>query len=496
MTTSSHSVAQGFKIDNPFFTVNLKERAMQCQRRVDWSSPANTWNSSVPFAHSRVPVLILIALLTGLFGSRNITFADEPSLTQADRKEIIDTVSARLLAEYVFPDTARIMVDTLKSRERSGDYNELSSLENFLEQLQRDLQSVYADQHLKIAKTSEHGSPPSLEDEIPAEQMSFWNEFFRFENYGIRAATRLDGNIGYIDFRFWPDSALVADRILAAMSLLRGVDALIIDVRYHMGGRIEPARLVLGHLFDRPVHFVTSINRMKNLRVEEWSASIAQTGTLSEIPVWILTSNETASGGELLPFVLKNLGRATVVGTRTRGAGLRTHQVNVQCLGLEMYISHAVDVDPGTGLGWEGTGVQPDIEVPAADALVWAHIKALEYLADNSPSMLPTVDPERNWALIGLKTKLNDKHPSETELEKYAGTFGTRQIRAKNGYLHYRRDDAAEERILRHMIDDWFMFDSDELYYVRLFFEADDSGHVTGLTMSYDNGRKFTYDRN
>ncbi|UCC45444.1 MAG: hypothetical protein JSU65_05865, partial [Candidatus Zixiibacteriota bacterium] len=408
---------------------------------------------------------------------------------------IIDSIAERLLNEYVFPDTARAMVDTLRNLERRGSYSELGTLEDLLGQIQQDLQSVYPDQHLRIGEISEHGAPPSLEDEIPSEQMSFWNEFFRFENYGIRAVTRLDGNVGYIDFRFWPDSALVTDRILATMSLLRGVDALIIDVRYHMGGRIEPARLVLSHLFDQPVHFVTSVNRLKDTQVEEWTAAVEERGMLSAVPIWVLTSNETASGGELLPFALKNLGRATVVGTRTRGAGLRAHQVTVPHLGLEMYISHAADVDPATGLGWEGTGVLPDVEVPATDALVRAHLEALEYLAENVTVILPNMKAERDWALLGLRAKLNDQHPSEGELERYTGTFGTRRIRVEDGRLLYQRDSTSSDLSLRHMADDWFMFDSGDLYYVRIHFDVDDSGGVSSLTMAYDNGQKYTYDR-
>lgn len=468
---------------------------MQQEKYIKQISPASSRNVDFPGGSFGVVTLFLIVLFIGLSGARDSAFATESPLTPADRKEIIDSISTRLLNEYVFPDTAGLMVDTLKSREHLGDYNELGSLKDFLVQINKDLQSVYADPHLKIGKIGGHGAPPSIEDDIPEEQMSFWNEFFRFENYGIRAATRLDGNVGYIDFRFWPESSLVADRILAAMSLLRGVDALIIDVRYHMGGRIEPARLILSHLFDEPMHFVTSINRVKNTRIEEWTANIEATGTLSTVPIWILTGNETASGGELLPFVLKNLGRATVVGARTRGAGSRTHQVTVPNLGFEMYISHAVDIDPVTGSGWEGTGVQPDINVPASEALLWAHLKALEYLSEKSKSMLPNVNAERNWALVGLKAKLNNQHPSADKLQKYAGTYGTRQIRVENGRLHYQKDESSEMKTLRHMFDDWFMFDSGDLYYVRILFNTDDSGSVTSLSMCYDNGQKSTFDR-
>jgi C-terminal processing protease CtpA/Prc len=37
-------------------------------------------------------------------------------------------------------------------------------------------------------------------------------------------------------------------------------------------------------------------------------------------------------------------------------------------------------VNPITGTNWEGTGVRPDLSVPAADALRAAHLRALERL--------------------------------------------------------------------------------------------------------------------
>jgi len=39
-------------------------------------------------------------------------------------------------------------------------------------------------------------------------------------------------------------------------------------------------------------------------------------------------------------------------------------------------------INPITGTNWEGTGVVPDIAVPAADALRVAHVEALKQVLD------------------------------------------------------------------------------------------------------------------
>jgi C-terminal processing protease CtpA/Prc len=213
---------------------------------------------------------------------------------------------------------------------------------------------------------------------MSAEQSALWKEFYRYENYGIYQVSRLEGNIGHIDLRLWPFEELAAGPLIAAMELLKDVDALIVDVRRHLGGRASPAQMVLSYLFDEPVHFATTIDRQKGITREQWTFGIIPGAHLADVPVYVLTSWETASGGELLPFVLQNAKRATIIGEKTRGAGSRTHRSTIEKLGVEMYIPHAVDVDPESGQGWDGVGVTPDVEVPAARTLATAHVMALE----------------------------------------------------------------------------------------------------------------------
>jgi C-terminal processing protease CtpA/Prc len=82
----------------------------------------------------------------------------------------------------------------------------------------------------------------------------------------------------------------------------------------------------------------------------------------------VLVSGETFSGGEGLAFDLQEAGRATVVGEPTRGGahpriGLAVHPQ------LELTLPIARSRGARSGGNWEGTGVQPDVRVPAAEAL-------------------------------------------------------------------------------------------------------------------------------
>jgi C-terminal processing protease CtpA/Prc len=83
--------------------------------------------------------------------------------------------------------------------------------------------------------------------------------------------------------------------------------------------------------------------------------------------VAVLVSARTFSGGEELAFDLQQLGRATLVGERTRGGahpriGVRVHTH------LEVTVPCARAVSPRTGTNWEN-GVTPDVSVRESEAL-------------------------------------------------------------------------------------------------------------------------------
>ncbi|HWG33135.1 MAG TPA: S41 family peptidase, partial [Gemmatimonadaceae bacterium] len=88
-------------------------------------------------------------------------------------------------------------------------------------------------------------------------------------------------------------------------------------------------------------------------------------------PVCILTSKRTFSGAEEFAYDLKSLERATIVGETTAG-GAHTvpgHRLDEHFM-IGVPIARAIN--PVTHTNWEGVGVEPDIKVPAKDALTAA----------------------------------------------------------------------------------------------------------------------------
>jgi len=91
----------------------------------------------------------------------------------------------------------------------------------------------------------------------------------------------------------------------------------------------------------------------------------------------VLTSKRTFSGAEEFTYNLKNLKRATIVGETTGGGA---HPVRGQRIDEHFMIGvpFARAINPISKTNWEGTGIEPDVKVPAAEALTTAQKLARE----------------------------------------------------------------------------------------------------------------------
>ncbi len=94
----------------------------------------------------------------------------------------------------------------------------------------------------------------------------------------------------------------------------------------------------------------------------------------------MLTSKETFSGAGEFSYNLKNLKRATLIGETTGGGAhpVSGHRIDGHFM---IGVPFARAINPISKTNWEGTGVEPDVKVPAPDALATAQKLAAEKLA-------------------------------------------------------------------------------------------------------------------
>jgi C-terminal processing protease CtpA/Prc len=200
---------------------------------------------------------------------------------------------------------------------------------------------------------------------------------------GVASVQRLAGNVGYLDLQpiLFP-AVISGELITAAMGLVSGTEALIIDVRQCLGG--EPAMVVflISYLWDHDPAQLTGLQERQDDRPRQsWTLPYVPGRRFGKTkPVYALTSAATFSGGEQLAYDLRQLRRAVIIGETTRGGGHAREGFRVGPH-LEATISVAAAVNPVSGTSWEGTGVTPDIHTPAAQARDKAHQLALEQVA-------------------------------------------------------------------------------------------------------------------
>jgi C-terminal processing protease CtpA/Prc len=309
-------------------------------------------------------------------------------------RTLIEHALAILRDNYIFPDKAEEAAVAIEARLLAGEYDDLDE-ETLGTAVTEQLFAICADKHLRLRIRSAE----MLDAMTPEEELAAWNEGQRLSNYRIARAERLDGNVGYLDLRGVTSPDIGWQAIAAAMELVTHTDTLIIDLRKNRGGDPDGVQLWNSYLFPDSGTHLNSIYHAASQQTRQYWTLAYVTGQRYLKPVFVLTSAFTFSAGEEFAYNLQAQGRATLIGETTRGGAHPTQEFMLSAT-MEISVPNARSVNPVTGTNWEGTGVAPDIAVPASEALDLAYRKALEHVAATSTS--PTVRAEAKESLAGL----------------------------------------------------------------------------------------------
>jgi hypothetical protein len=309
---------------------------------------------------------------------------DPPDMTvdAAARREVIDALFKRLNASYVFPETAAKMEQDVRERARRGEYEQITSAQEFARKLTSDLQSVSRDKHLRVRYSHRPLPENGGRREPSAEEREQFRRDMARMNYGFEKVERLPGNIGYVDFRGFMAPELGRDTVASVFSFLANTDALIIDLRRNGGGSPEMVALISSYLFGPdPVHLNSLYWREGDRTEEFWTLKEVAGRRYGNKDVYVLTSNYTFSAAEEFTYNLKSLKRATIVG-ETTGGGAHPGGMHRLHPHFGVFIPSGRAINPVTRTNWEGTGVEPDVKVPADRALKAAHLSAVKKQAE------------------------------------------------------------------------------------------------------------------
>jgi len=409
------------------------------------------------------------------------------TLTPAIRSEVVQNAAAGLADGYVDAEVGRAIGQGLVAKLKAGAYDALTNPAQFAEVVTRDLRATNGDLHLglRFSPTPPAAGRPAGDPFGDAPR----------QNFGFGRAEILEGNVGYLEITGFNGVNGYQEVAVDALRFLSRTDALIIDLRRNGGGSGETTHFVFSHFFGAtPVPTIKVQSRANPEGTVRQSLASVPGPRRPDVPLFLLTSQGTASAAEEFSFVLKNRHRATLVGTRTAGAG---HMVAARPIGhgftLSVSITHVSD--PATGLEWEQVGVQPDMAVPAERALLEAHAAALRVI------VAATADATRartlNRLLAAADARRQPKPVDARRLARFAGTYEGRVVALVEGRLLYSRAAGVLGAELVPLGGDRFALGATQLLFeeqagtVRLTIEQADGTQVS-LTRSAPGTASFT----
>ena len=127
----------------------------------------------------------------------------------------------------------------------------------------------------------------------------------------------LESQIGYLEVSSFDKGT--ADEFKKKFEDLqkRGITSLVIDLRNNGGGIVSEALEIAGYIANKGDTLLITVDKNNK---EEYSKS--KQNPIVNMPVVILVNENSASASEILAGALKDLNKATVVGTKTYGKGV------------------------------------------------------------------------------------------------------------------------------------------------------------------------------
>ena len=127
----------------------------------------------------------------------------------------------------------------------------------------------------------------------------------------------LENNIGYIEFSSFDDGTAEEFKTKFEELQGKGIKSLIIDLRNNGGGIVDEALEIANYILDKDSVILYEVDKNNNETVEKTTDD-----PIINMPIVILTNENTASSSEILAGALKDHKKATIVGEKTYGKGV------------------------------------------------------------------------------------------------------------------------------------------------------------------------------
>lgn len=410
-------------------------------------------------------------------------------------RKAVDDIAKTIEANYYDPRQATAIASELRRAAARGEFDTHQDPRDLATALTDRLQPK--DRHFRVEWSPADGPAPPPDGPVLRRRpvgaqgpVSAASPQERRGNYGVRRTEVLPGNVGYIELRefanfpFGQPDAPARRAIEAALQLVSGTDAVIIDLRDNGGG--SPSMVgYLSSAFTPKGADIYNVFHSREGTQSEAPADWYPTPRL-DVPLYVLTSGRTGSAAEAFAYTMKNARRAKIVGEASGGAANPGGMMDAGN-GFRVFVSRGSPRSPITGTNWEGTGVAPDVPAAAADALGVARALALEAVLDQGLPQDEAIDTR--WALEALRA---ESAPRRVSSAPYVGQYGALTVSEREGALLMQRERRPPLTLIQ-LDGDTFTVAGDPSR--RVVFERNASGAVVALEVRSSNGQNSRYRR-
>jgi len=429
-------------------------------------------------SHFIIVALVFASLSNGFSQERTTDFLNDRQLSA-----LVDSLCQSLKTYYVYPDKATDMAEFLNAQLKRDVYKKYKTPTELAYKLGSDIAHTYPDAHMQIV--FEPGLRPPKELSL-AEQKEAYQEQLAAErenNFNLKKVEILPGNIGY--FRFDGFTHYIEEAkptVFAALSFLSNTKALILDLRFNGGG--STITQFSSYFFKQKTHLYDQVSTISKDTLA-FNTDPSSTDNLALLmPIYILTSKNTASAAEAFASSMQALNRAVVIGDTTQGA---SHFTGFFPLGQGFIakIPFARPVNTATFKDWERVGVIPDFMAPAPKALQKAQESILKELLSKAKS-----EKEKRaitWGIHTLKAEEVNVNPPTSVLSNYIGTFsGGICFYVEEGELLCKNPErgGTDTFKLKAVTSHIFLLDEN----AQVEFVKDASGHYSSLNLLWKDG--------